>query len=57
VVGDQRSDMELAARSGAKGVWIRPGAALPDEGAAGVVRVVESLWEAARWIVGDSGLR
>lgn len=52
VVGDQLSDMELAARSGAKGVWIRRAAAMPSEASRGVARVVESLWEAARWIVG-----
>ena len=50
VVGDQSTDMELAARSGAKGIWIHapgaPHAAIPP----GAAHVVESLWEAARWI-------
>jgi D-glycero-D-manno-heptose 1,7-bisphosphate phosphatase len=53
VVGDQRTDMELAARSGAQGIWIRQGSDTSSEAAAGAVRVVESLWEAARWIVGQ----
>ena len=52
VVGDQLSDMELAARSGATGVWIGKVAALPTGASSGVARVVESLWDAARWIVG-----
>jgi D-glycero-D-manno-heptose 1,7-bisphosphate phosphatase len=51
VVGDQLTDMELAARSGAKGIWIRPDGELPAETSAGVTHVVKSLWEAARWIV------
>jgi histidinol phosphatase-like enzyme len=52
VVGDQLTDMELAARSGARGIWIRPGGAAPDETSAGVTRVVDDLWGAARWILG-----
>ena len=52
VVGDQLTDMELAARSGAKGIWIRPGGEAPGEVSVGVARVVADLWEAARWIVG-----
>ncbi len=56
VVGDQTVDMELAARSGAKGVWIRP----PDypclQTPPGVARVVASLWEAARWFASLSWL-
>lgn len=51
VVGDQPTDMELAARSGARGIWIHPGGEPPGDVAAGVARVVGSLWEAARWIV------
>ena len=50
VVGDQLTDMELAARSGAKGIWLHQVAA-PGETPAGVTRVVKDLWEAARWIV------
>jgi D-glycero-D-manno-heptose 1,7-bisphosphate phosphatase len=49
VIGDQSTDMELAARSGAKGIWIAAGTertALPS----GANHVVQSLWEAARWI-------
>jgi D-glycero-D-manno-heptose 1,7-bisphosphate phosphatase len=51
VVGDQLTDMELAARSGARGVWIHPHGQTSGPCAAGVTRVVDSLWEAARWIV------
>jgi D-glycero-D-manno-heptose 1,7-bisphosphate phosphatase len=51
VVGDQVTDMELARHSGAKGIWIHPGASVPREASLGVVRVVADLWEAARWIV------
>jgi len=43
---------ELAARSGAKGVWIGRAAAMPSEASRGVARIVENLWDAARWIVG-----
>jgi D-glycero-D-manno-heptose 1,7-bisphosphate phosphatase len=53
VIGDQGTDMELAERSGAKGLWIHaPGgpAATPP----GAMHVVESLWEAARWIVAQN---
>jgi D,D-heptose 1,7-bisphosphate phosphatase len=52
VVGDQLTDMELAARSGATGIWIHQGGEAPEESSVGVTRVVEDLWEAARWIVG-----
>jgi D-glycero-D-manno-heptose 1,7-bisphosphate phosphatase len=49
VVGDQITDMELAARSGAQGVWIcesrDPRVAIPR----GIAHVVANLWEAARW--------
>ncbi len=51
VVGDQLSDMELAARAGARGVWIHPHGQTSSPCAAGVTRLVGSLWEAARWIV------
>lgn len=55
VVGDQLTDMELAARSGAKGIWIHQGSGAWAEFPAGATRVVEDLWEAARWIVGEGG--
>jgi D-glycero-D-manno-heptose 1,7-bisphosphate phosphatase len=51
VVGDQAIDMELAARSGAQGVWIRDGRDLWSETPPGVVRIVADLWEAAHWFV------
>jgi D-glycero-D-manno-heptose 1,7-bisphosphate phosphatase len=56
VVGDQIIDMELAARSGAKGVWIRDSADAGVELPCGVVHIVKDLWEAARWFtsVGES---
>lgn len=49
VVGDQMIDMELAARCGAKGVWIREPGDPSLEPPPGVARVVADLWEAARW--------
>jgi D-glycero-D-manno-heptose 1,7-bisphosphate phosphatase len=52
VVGDQATDMELATRSGAMGIWIHPGKAPSGEVSLGALRVVEDLWEAACWIVG-----
>ena len=55
VVGDQLTDMELAARSGAQGVWIHPGGDTPSATSAGVRRVVADLWEGAQWIVGRAG--
>jgi D-glycero-D-manno-heptose 1,7-bisphosphate phosphatase len=58
VVGDQGTDMELAERSGATGVWIYPSGAPPTTIPRGATHVVESLWEAARWIVArDSSMR
>jgi D-glycero-D-manno-heptose 1,7-bisphosphate phosphatase len=50
VVGDQITDMELAARSGARGIWIHTLDEPPIEIPPGVAHVVASLWEAARWI-------
>jgi D-glycero-D-manno-heptose 1,7-bisphosphate phosphatase len=50
VVGDQSRDMELAARSGAKGIWIHVPGAPPAAIPPGATHVVESLWEAARWV-------
>lgn len=49
VVGDQMIDMELAARSGAQGVWIREAGKACVEIPPGVARVVADLWEAACW--------
>jgi D-glycero-D-manno-heptose 1,7-bisphosphate phosphatase len=49
------ADMELASRSGALGIWIRPGGAPLGAPSAGATRVAEDLWEAARWIVGRDG--
>jgi D-glycero-D-manno-heptose 1,7-bisphosphate phosphatase len=50
VVGDQHVDMELAARSGAKGVWIQDSKTTCVEVPPGAAHVVTSLWEAARWL-------
>jgi D-glycero-D-manno-heptose 1,7-bisphosphate phosphatase len=49
VVGDQVIDMELAARSGAKGVWIQEAGGPCVKAAPRVAHVVANLWEAARW--------
>ena len=48
VVGDQLTDMELAARSGAQGVWIHQGGEALSGTSVGVRRVVADLWEGAR---------
>lgn len=54
VVGDQSSDMELAARIGAKGILIKAERAQKGEqGSEKVSVVMEDLWEASQWIVGD----
>jgi D-glycero-D-manno-heptose 1,7-bisphosphate phosphatase len=50
VVGDQATDMELAARIGARGVFIQ--GRQPESAAPGCL-AVKSLWEAANWIVQD----
>jgi D-glycero-D-manno-heptose 1,7-bisphosphate phosphatase len=50
VVGDQTIDMEAAARSGARGVWIRRYSEARNDLPRGVVRVVSDLWEAACWL-------
>jgi D-glycero-D-manno-heptose 1,7-bisphosphate phosphatase len=57
VVGDQQVDMELAARSGAKGVWIQECKLACLEVPPGAAHVVANLWEAARWLasVDDNG--
>jgi D-glycero-D-manno-heptose 1,7-bisphosphate phosphatase len=59
VVGDQATDMELAARIGATGIRIenrRPetedGRVLPVSGLPSPV-IVKDLWEAANWIIRD----
>ncbi|MDH3446070.1 MAG: HAD family hydrolase [Deltaproteobacteria bacterium] len=52
VVGDQIIDMELAARSGAKGIWIHDSGEIPGDISSAVAHVVPNLWEAARWITG-----
>jgi len=61
VIGDQVSDVELAARIGAKGILLedrrlgtedyRPGS--PVVSPQSTVSVVEDLWEAAQWIIRD----
>lgn len=51
VVGDQPSDMELAAKIGARGLRIDPHKAAEKSGS-GIVEV-RDLWEAAQWIIRD----
>lgn len=53
VVGDQPSDMELAARIGARGLHINP-RMTAEKSPDGFVEV-RSLWEAAQWIIRDLG--
>jgi D,D-heptose 1,7-bisphosphate phosphatase len=53
VVGDQATDMELAARVGATGVWICDSAKAQKD-VAGGTRVARDLWDAAQWIVVNS---
>jgi D-glycero-D-manno-heptose 1,7-bisphosphate phosphatase len=55
IVGDQNIDMEVAARSGARGIWIRPSGGPCPELPNGVVRVVADLWEAACWLPAAPG--
>lgn len=55
VVGDQMIDMELAARCGAKGVWIRESDEACVEIPPGVAHVVADLWEAACWFASVDG--
>jgi D-glycero-D-manno-heptose 1,7-bisphosphate phosphatase len=50
VVGDQATDMELAARIGARGIFIQ--GRQPESAAPGCL-AVKGLWEAANWIVRD----
>ncbi len=54
VVGDQIVDMELAARSGTKGIWINTAGQIPADGFPAVAHVAPSLWEAACWIAGSN---
>ncbi len=54
VVGDQSSDMEMAARIGAKGVLIDTRASHnTEQKSESSSLVVNDLWEAAEWIVAD----
>ncbi|MEK7378636.1 MAG: HAD family hydrolase [Candidatus Binatota bacterium] len=54
VVGDQSSDMALAARIGAKGVLINAEGDRGHGQESGVAFLtVEDLWEAARWVIQD----
>lgn len=52
VVGDQKTDIELARRVGAKAVLLRGRASPADEHGAAVVS--DDFWTAARWIVGEA---
>ena len=54
VVGDQVIDMELAARAGATGIWLRDPSGTPDELAGRSPRVASDLWGAAQWIANNS---
>lgn len=51
VVGDQKTDIDLARRIGAKAILLRGRASLAYEH--GAVAVADDLWTAARWIVDD----
>ncbi len=53
MVGDQIIDMELAARTGCKGIWISQHGKIPIEISSAVAHVAPGLWEAARWIAGS----
>jgi len=54
VIGDQAVDMEMAARIGAKGIFLcgDPEGNRPD-GAVSGFPACSDLWEASRWVVGD----
>jgi len=52
LVGDQRTDMELAFRIGAAGIWIRRDRARDEEAPRGC-RIAEDLWQSAVWIRED----
>jgi D-glycero-D-manno-heptose 1,7-bisphosphate phosphatase len=55
VVGDQKTDIELADRIGATAVLIGKRDALPAAPRSRSVSTVIDLWQAARWILDDSG--
>jgi D-glycero-D-manno-heptose 1,7-bisphosphate phosphatase len=50
VVGDQVIDMELAARSGARGVWLQGSGTSAVDLPCGAVHAAANLWEAACWL-------
>jgi D-glycero-D-manno-heptose 1,7-bisphosphate phosphatase len=52
VVGDQATDIELAAQVGATGILLRDGSTLA---AIGEPPVVADLWQAAQWIIAKEG--
>lgn len=54
VVGDQVIDMELAARAGATGIWLRDPAGTTDDLTGRSSRVAPDLWHAAQWIAENS---
>jgi D-glycero-D-manno-heptose 1,7-bisphosphate phosphatase len=54
VVGDQATDMELAARVGATGIWIHDPATAQDDLPGRTTRAVRDLWAAAQWIADNS---
>jgi len=56
VVGDQETDMELARRSGIKGIWLRSGDAdgasiAPAQKKIDCDFIARDLWDAASWIL------
>ncbi len=53
VVGDQSTDMVLAARIGAKGVLLKSQVGRNEQGAESIVMTAKDLWEAAQWIIHD----
>ena len=55
VVGDQKTDVELAERIGATAVLIRQGEAPPAAARSRSVSTVADLWQAAHWILDHSG--
>ena len=53
VVGDKPTDIELAARVGARGIWIRNVSVEEGKSPDLIAPVVEDLWQAACWIAGE----
>lgn len=54
VVGDQWTDMEMAARIGARGIFIKVSERGDEaQGKTTATHAVENLWEAAQWIMLD----